>query len=86
MSYDCAYCFEDVEQNEHGAWIDNTGSDRCPGDTEGTNENGTHNVFDPVAGYSDVCVKFLHDPYTDNESICFRCFHHITSHKAGGTP
>lgn len=67
----CGYCLVPVTADEHGSFIDDTGSDRCSGTPEGTNEDGVHAVFDPSAGYWGVCEQFIpaHDP-----TFCERCF------------
>jgi uncharacterized protein with von Willebrand factor type A (vWA) domain len=38
----CQFCGAEIEQDEQGAWVDDTGGDGCPGDDEGNNDNGTH--------------------------------------------
>lgn len=77
-AYDCAYCCASVSHVQ-GSWVDVTGGDCCAGDKYRTNANGVHAVFNPLAGFDDVCARF--EPEEGTPGACGRCGHYVTSHK-----
>lgn len=72
----CAYCNAAVTF-DGDVFIDGSGGDCCWGsDVDNVNENGQHRVFDPVAGFTGVCVAYVPDA-----GACGRCFHSASAHQ-----
>lgn len=74
----CVYCVAPVTR-ERGTWVDEGGGDCCAGAGDLVHENGVHTVFDPLAGWGEVCLAVLADEGT--AGVCLRCFHHLTQHE-----